>query len=492
MSKKIIIIGGGISGLAAAALLGKQGYIVQVFEKNEQLGGRARVWSEQGFEFDMGPSWYLMPEIFEQFAGYFNKKVSDFYELKRLDPHYRVYYEHGRRLEIGDDFHNVVAQFESIENGSGQQLNHYLALIERAYALSIKLLYLDVHQRKDWFVLENLRALVKLAQLYNPFQCWDDLVGKYFAHPDLKKILEFPSVFLGGSPYNTPALYALLSVADLKGGVWYPLGGMGKVVGMLEQLARDNKVMISTKSSVERIVVQDRKVHGVVINGETILCDAVVGTADLAHVEQELLSEPYRSYDAQYWQNKTLGISSMVLYLGLNKKLKNARHHMLYFADAWKANFDEIFVTKNLPANPSFYISVPTITDISVAPAGCDSLFVLVPIAARVYDKNELDRYSIQIIEQIESLLEESISAHCIVRRVFGPADFANDYNAFNGTALGLAHTLRQSLFGRPGSMSKKVKGLFYAGQYTNPGVGMPMALVSGELAARRVDEYFA
>ncbi len=487
--KKVIVIGGGFSGLAAAAISAQNGYSVELYEKNEELGGRARVLSENEFTFDMGPSWYMMPEVFERFYGYFGKRSSDFYELVRLDPHYRVYFEHNAHVEVSDTFNAVVSSFESIEKGAGSRLHQYMRSLEKAYALAGEFIYLDVLKPRNWIAPRRMAQLLHLASLFNPFRSWDALVSRYFTDHRLKKILEFTSLFIGGSPYNTPALYSMLAYADLKGGVWYPLGGMRKVVEALEVIAREQGVSIHTGKPVTSIAVKDGVVSGVMVDGRMESADAVIGAMDLPHLEMSLLEERYRTFPAYYWEKRTMGISSLLLYIGLNKRLKNIRHHMLYFTEDWKQNFETIFNSADLPQEASFYVSARTVTDDTIAPEGCEELFVLVPIGSQFYSDEQLTRLGERVMKRLEACVGESIEDAIVYKKMYGPKDFAEDYFAFSGTALGLAQTLKQSLFMRPGSASKKVQGLFYAGQYTNPGIGVPMAIVSGELAARRAHE---
>lgn len=489
-TKKAVVIGGGLSGLATAALLGRNGFDVTLIEKNKTLGGRARVFREKGFSFDMGPSWYLMPEVFEQFFALFGKKSSDYYKLIRLNPRYQTIFSDGEKVVLADDIRQNIKWFEEQEKGAGKKLELFLSRMEKIYNTATKqLMYEDVWNPKTWIKKDNITSIFGILGNLQFWQSWDREVARYFKSEKLRQVLEFSAVFLGGSPFNTPALYAILTWADFGKGVWYPEGGMIKVVEALEKLAEENGVKIRTGVEAIEIVVDNKKVAGVKTTDQYLPADVVVGATDLPHVELKLLSPEYRTWGHKYWKKKTMGISALLIYLGINKRIPNLIHHTIYVSNDWQKNFDEVLNEKVLPEDPSFYVSVRSATDRGIVPKDCEEIVVLVPLGPRSYKKTELGKYSDKIIKKLEKVLDRSLVESIVVKKIFTPNDFREDYNAYEGTALGLAHTLGQSLWLRPGNESRKVGGLYYAGQYTNPGVGVPMALISAQIVANLVEQ---
>lgn len=486
---KAVVIGGGISGLATAALLGKAGWKVVVIEKNKDLGGRARVLRKGKFAFDMGPSWYLMPEVFERFFQLFGKQTKDYYELIRLKTRYQVYFGEDDEVKLGDDLEENAAWFERIESGAGEKLLRFMKKMETVYNLATsKLIYEDVKNWKSWLKLPNMLAVSKLMTQLKWWESWDSEVNRYFKNEKLKKILEFPAVFLGGSPFNTPALYTILTWADFGAGVWYPRGGMGKVIEALVRLAKDNGVEFRCGEEVTQIVVNQGMVTGVKTTKGKYQSRVVVAATDMPMVETELLPKNSAERSESQWKNKQLGISSLLLYLGLNKRIKGAEHHTMYFSKDWRNNFEEIFKGKILPSDPSMYISVRSVSDRTIVPAGAEEVFVLIPLGAGGdYPEIAVKKYAENIIDKLELIFKQKIRNNLVVKEIFGPNQFKRDYRAYQGTALGLAHTLGQSLWFRPGNKSKKAKGLYFTGQYTNPGVGVPMALISAQLVAEMI-----
>jgi phytoene desaturase len=488
LSKKVVVIGGGLSGLSVAALMAHDGWEVLLIEKNKTLGGRARVLRKDGFAFDMGPSWYLMPEVFEKFFSIFGKKPSDFYELVRLNPRYKAFFGTKDSMLITDNIQENAKVFENVETGSGKKLIKFLKKMESVYLASTdKLMYEDVWDLDTWRNLSNWKSILKIIRQLSIWNSWDGEVKKYFKNDKLRKILGFPAVFLGGSPFNTPALYSILSWADFGKGVWYPKGGMGKVVEAIEKIAVQNGVRIITDKEVKEIVCEKGKVSGVKTDKDFYEADIVVSSCDLYFTDQILLKN-HHEYGEDYWQNKQLGISAMLLYLGIDKKIDNLTHHNIYFSEDWEKNFTEIFDKKLIPEDPSFYVSVRSVTDKSIVPKDSEELFVLVPLGAGgTYPQPELLKLAQKVIDRIEKLMEVDIKNNLKVKEIYTPNDFSYDYNAYNGTALGLSHTLNQSLWFRPNNKSRSIKGLYYAGQYTNPGVGVPMALISAQIVRESV-----
>lgn len=487
--KKIIVIGGGFSGLATAALLAKRGFEVTLFEKNSSLGGRARVLHKNQFQFDMGPSWYMMPEIFERYFAQFNKKVSDFYQLVRLDPSYKIFFEDAESIVIPSNISKVEKIFEEIETGAGEKFKTYLDKSHELYELATQeLVYSDPSDFTTWLSIRRMFLACKFFLKINILQTWSQKIQTLFKDQKLFQILCFPAVFLGSSPYRMPSLFSILSWADFGKGIWYPKGGMIQVVRALETLAKENGVSIVLKADVSKIEVERGRATGVIVNDKKYLADVVVVATDIAHVEMQLIPPKYQTYPEKYWQKKSLAISAVLIYLGLKKRVPDAVHHSLYFSKDWEQNFDDIFKRKILPHQPSFYISTRSVTDRSIVPKNGEELFVLIPVPAQLGGSNtSYETLANETIKKIEQLFNFSITDSIVVKELYTPDMFAQDYHSYQGTALGLEHTLSQSLFFRPGNKSKKIANLYYAGQYTNPGIGVPMALISAEIVTNRI-----
>jgi len=481
--KRVIVVGAGYGGLAAAVLLAKEGFSVTVIEKNTVPGGRARLWEEQGYRFDMGPSWYLMPEVFDRFFSLIGKKREDYLPIERLDPYYRVFFSPDEFVDITADLEKTKATFESFEPGGAEKLTRYLENARIKYETAVgEFLYRDY---SSVFQFMNPTLMLKGAKL-SIFESLDSLVSKYFHDHRAKKILEYAMVFLGNSPHNAPALYAMMSHIDLNLGVFFPRNGMWGLVEALMTLCREYGVTVHLGEEVRAIETDKKAARAVVTTRERYEADFVLVNADYAHAETDLLDERARSLDESYWRKKTYAPSMFIMYLGVKKRLERLRHHTLYFDRDWDRHFAQIFDQPMWPENPSFYVSVTSKTQHDVAPAGCENLFVLVPVACNLDDSDEVRAaYAEKIIGQVERIAGETIRDHIAVRRIFSGRDFAADYHARNGTALGLAHTLDQTAVFRPPRKSRKVKNLYYAGHYTHPGVGVPMVFIAAELAAQ-------
>lgn len=486
-NKKVVIIGAGIGGLATAALLAKDGYKVTLIEKNKLPGGRAAVWRSKGFTFDMGPSWYLMPDVFERFFNNFKKKSKDLLELKRLNPHYRVFFNSKEFVDIGGDMKKNNEFFESLERGSSLKIKEYLKKAKADYDLAMRyILYKEFISFRDYFSPDLMREGRKL----NPLQNLDKYVKSFVVNKKLQQILMYPIVFLGGSPKNTPSFYSILSHVDFNLGVYYPKGGIYEVVKVLTSIAKEKGVRIITNTSVEKIIVSNNTAVAVQAKSKTYPADVVISNADYVFTENSLLEKKYQTYPKNYWNKRTIAPSAFILYLGINKKVKSLKHHTLSFANDWEHHFDQIFAEHVYPDSPSFYICTPSKTDQSVAPKGCENMFILVPVSPDIKDTPEKrDEYARFILREVEKLLGESIRENILVQRIFSVNDFKTEYNAYKGTALGIAHTLRQTASLRPAMKSKKVKNLYFVGQYTQPGIGMPMCLISAELVSKRIYE---
>ncbi len=486
--KSAIIIGGGFGGLAAACLLGKHGFKVTVLEKNEQMGGRASVFKAKGFSFDMGPSWYLMPDVFEHFFEILDEDISDYISLKRLSPSYRIFFKdvYERPVDIYGNSKKDAVTFEKLESGSSKVLDRYLDRAEYVYKTAIdKFLYKNYDSIKDFMSPSLAKEAGKLALFSN----MDRYVRKYFKSPEIQKIMQYPLVFLGSSPYNAPAIYSLMSHVDFNQGVFYPDKGFGSVVKALEKIAKKYSVHLETNSEVTKIITKNGKAIGVKVGEQQLFADIVVSDADPHFTEQKLLQPNERDHSDKYWQSRTLAPSALLMYLGVSGKLPQLLHHNLIFSKDWKQNFGQIFDKPQFPDDPSLYISNPSKTDTSVAPKGYENLFVLVPIAAGLnYSKKELEKYANKILKTIEQETKIlDLRERIVYKRLFCVDDFETRYNSFKGTGLGLAHTLKQTAVFRPKNISKKVKNLYYVGANTHPGIGVPITLISAELLAKRL-----
>lgn len=474
---KIVVVGGGFSGLATASLLAKEGHSVIILEKNSTLGGRAIYFQDKGFTFDMGPSWYMMPDLFDRFFKLFNKKPSDYYKIIKLDPSYQVF-DNTRQLTISPSQKVNYKNFEQIESGAGKKLNQYIQNGQDKYVFAKKYFLFNNYQHK---LSTPISALFQLLS-FKPYINYDSFVNKYFKDSTLRKTLKFMTVFLGGSPKSISSLYSLLGYADMGLGIWYPMGGFKAVVTGLEKLAKENGVKVYKNHAVDKIIVKNGSVTGVESNNKFIDADIVVSSADYHFTDQNLVPEEYRSYSKNYWKKLKTSPSCLMFYVGLNKKVKNLQHHTMFFDAPWDENFKAI-ENGTVPSNPLFYLSSPSVTDESVAPKGCENLFILIPISsdAKFTNKQKTLLFN-NVISRIEKKLDASISQNIITMHTKDVDYFKTTFNAFRGNSFGASHTIRQSSFLRPKQKSNKINGLYYAGQYTNPGTGVPLVISSAEL----------
>jgi phytoene desaturase len=488
MKQSVLIIGGGIGGLATACMMAKKGYSVTLVEKNAKIGGRANIFSSQGFTFDMGPSWYLMPDVFEHFFNLIDEKISDHLDLVRLKPSYRIFFkDENKVVDLNSNIEEDKKIFEAIEAGSGEKLEEYLALSKMQYEIAIKdFMYKNYNTVFDFF---NKRVMTEGRKL-SVFAKMNEYVERFFKSEILKKIMQYQLVFLGSSPYNTPALYNIMSHIDFNMGVYYPQGGIYKIIQALENIATKYGVKILTSSPVKKIVVENKKASGVELeSGKLLTADIVISNADIEHTETNLLPKEARTLKKKYWDKTIMAPSAFILYIGVKDKVPSLLHHNLIFSKDWRHNFGQIFDKPAWPDDPSLYVCCPSKTDPSVAPAGKENLFVLVPIASGLeYTEEALEAYKQKIIATIAKEMNiPDFKNRIEYSRMYSVKDFAKDYNAYKGSALGLAHTMMQTAIFRPNNRSKKVSNLYYVGAGTNPGIGMPICLISAELVYKRI-----
>ncbi len=486
----IAVIGSGFSGLSAAAYLSAAGHEVHIFEKNASIGGRARqLRTDQGYVFDMGPSWYWMPAVFESFFNDFGFSVSDFYTLKLLDPSFNVVFGDNDIMSIPESFESLCELFESIEMGSAKRLIKFMAEGEYKYKTGIEnLVYKPGLSLTEFADIDLIKGAFRL-QVFSSFS---KHVRKYFKHPKLIAIMEFPVLFLGAMPQDTPALYSLMNYAGLKLGTWYPMGGFGIVIEAMIDLVKLKGARIHLNSQVENIEIEHNKAIGIVVNDKVFECDAIIASADYHHVERDLLTKEYRNYKESYWAKKTFAPSCLIFYLGINKKIKSLEHHTLFFEEELYQHSIEIYKTPQWPSKPLFYICCPSKTDKQVAPDGHENLFLLMPIAPGIEDTEVLrEKYYQIMIGRLEKHIQENITDHIDYKKSYCINDFILDYNSYKGNAYGLANTLMQTAILKPKMRNKKVKNLFYSGQLTVPGPGVPPSIISGKIAAKQLELYF-
>jgi phytoene desaturase len=484
--KKVIVIGAGFSGLSTATELADKGYDVMIVEKNEQAGGRARVFKEQGFTFDMGPSWYWMPDIFDNYFARFGKKTSDYYTLKRLDPSYSVILSDTEVVDMPADYDALRKLFESIEPGAANALDRFLAQAAYKYKVGIQEFVWKPSVKITEFL--SLRILVDALRM-DVFSSFYSHVRKFFKSDTLLKLMEFPILFLGAISQNTPAMYSLMNYAEIKLGTWYPMGGMHLIVKGMVDLALSKGVQIEYHAEVTGFAIEGGKVKGVKTSKGVFEADAVVASADYHHVET-LLGEAHRNYDEAYWDKRVMAPSSLLFYLGINKRLPRLKHHNLFFDRDFSVHSHEIYTDPSWPSDPLFYASAPTVTDSSVAPDGCENLFLLIPVAPNLEDTEAVRaQYFEQLMDRLEQYCGVSIRDSIVYKRSYAHQDFIGDYHAFKGNAYGLANTLMQTAILKPSLKNRHLKNMFYTGQLTVPGPGVPPSLISGIVVAKEVDK---
>lgn len=481
--KKVTIIGSGFSGMSAACHLATD-YDVVVLEKNDTPGGRGRKFEAEGFVFDMGPSWYWMPGVFEDFFQKFGKTCSDYYNLVRLDPSYKVFFKDAP-IEVPANRGELDALFESLEPGSSEQLDVFLKDAAYKYKVGMEeFVYKPSHSILEYIDLRIAKSAFKLSLLTSI----SSEIQSKFKHPKIIEILEFPVLFLGAKPENTPAMYSLMNYADIVLGTWYPKGGMSKIGEGFYKLACELGVRFEFNQNVEKVKIEDKRICNVITDKGSFDTDILINSADYHHFEQEILPKQFRMYNERYWENRTMAPSSLLFYMGIDKKLEGLEHHNLFFDEDFALHADEIYEDKKWPTAPLFYTCCPSKTDETVAPKGKENIFLLMPLAVDLEDNEDLrSKYRDIMIERLERHLDTPIKDHIIYERSYAINDFKQDYNSFKGNAYGLANTLKQTAILKPKLKSKKVKNLYYTGQLTTPGPGVPPSIISGEVVAREV-----
>jgi phytoene desaturase len=484
--KSVIVIGSGFAGLSAASFLAKEGYDVTVLEKNDQLGGRARSYEKDGFTFDMGPSWYWMPDVFERYFTELGSSVQKHYDLVRLDPSYRVVFGQSEHEDQSPRMTELEAMFDKLDPGSGLRLRKFLKQAEYKYNVGIKDLvfkpgrslteFLDTRIAKGLFQLDMLKDMRRH-------------VNEVSAHPKLKAILEFPVLFLGALPQNTPALYSLMNYADMALGTWYPMKGMNEIIKGMVSVAKELGVKFRTSTEVTGFKYSGNTIVGVLTKSGSFLTDIVVGGADYHHIDQHISAPEFREYTPKYWNNRKMAPSSLLFYLGIEGKVPNVLHHNLFFDHELDQHAHEIYTDPKWPTKPLFYASAPSKTDDSVAPKGCENMFLLMPTAPGMDGDTEetREKYYDMMMHRLEKFTGSSIKDRVVVKRSFAYQDFKSEYNSFKGNAYGLANTLSQTAILKPRLKSKKVSNLYFAGQLTTPGPGVPPCLISGEVVSKEI-----
>ncbi|MEK6478909.1 phytoene desaturase family protein [Catalinimonas sp. 4WD22] len=482
---KVVVIGSGFSGISAATNLAHKGYDVTILEKNESAGGRARSFSEKGFTFDMGPSWYWMPDVFDKYFESFGYSTSDFYELIRLDPSYTVIFGRNDFLNLPASLSELANLFETLEKGSSSMLDKFLKQAAYKYEVGINnLVYKPSRSVYEFLSLQLLYDILRM----DVFKSFHKHIRSFFHDDRIIRIMEFPILLLGALPQNTPALYSLMNYADIKLGTWYPMGGMHKIIEGMLKVAFDKGVKLELNQNVKSFDFESGKIVSVNTEHDAFQADIVIAGADYHHVESSLLPEAYRSYSDSYWESRKMAPSSLLFYVGINKKLNNLNHHNLFFDEDFTPHAEDIYQNKKWPKKPLFYLSVTSKTDPTVAPEGYENLFFLIPVAPGLEDNEEIrEKYYHIVMDRLEALSGQDIKNAVVFKKSYAHNDFVKDYNAFKGNAYGLANTLLQTAILKPSIKSKKVNNLYYTGQLTVPGPGVPPSLISGKVVAEEI-----
>ncbi len=487
MSKKIAIIGAGISGLSAAAYAAKAGHQVEVFEKHSIPGGRARQYiTENGYSFDMGPSWYWMPDIIDQFFQDFGYKANDFYELVSLDPQFEMVYG-DENISIPKNYNDLKALFEKIESGAGKKLDEFMKAAQFKYEVGMQdFVNKPCHSWFEFVSPKILKSAFKLNLLTN----FRSYVNSYFSNPKLRTLMEFPVIFLGASPQKIPALYSLMNYGGYALGTWYPIGGFYQLILAMRKIAEDQGVKFHFNHPVDKIITKGNKVKSILVHRKEFEFDAIIASSDYHHSES-LLDENQKNYSEEYWRSRTFAPSCLIYYLGFKKRIPNLLHHTLFFENDLDDHISSIYATKTWPDKPLFYACCPSKTDKNVAPNGHENVFLLMPLATGIADDESIrEKYFIEMISRIERHTATTNLIEAIdYKRSYCVSDFVKDYNAYQGNAYGLANTLNQTAVLKPSISNKKLDNLFYTGQLTVPGPGVPPSIISGRIVANELSK---
>ena len=486
--KNIAVIGSGFAGLSAASYLAKYGYKVQIFEKNNDLGGRARKFTtHNGFSFDMGPSWYWMPEVFERYFADFNASTADFYTLIKLNPAFEMVLSNQTKLQIPANYQDLLQLFESVEKGSSLALQRFMNSAEKKYNIAFQDLIFS--PGLSWLEFCKISIFKNLFTL-DIFSSYSTYVKKYFKNPILIALMEFPILFLGAMPQDTPALYSLMNYAGLKLGTYYPLGGFSKIIEGMVSINKKLQVEIFTNAAIQKLHVSKNKIVAITVNNAEVACDGVIATADYHHVENCLLENKYRNYSNDYWDKKTFAPSCLIYYLGVNKKIDNLLHHTLFFENDLQEHAKDIYINKQWSKKPLFYVCCTSKTDPNVAPVGQENIFMLMPIAIGLEDSETTrELFFNEMLQRLEKHVNISIKNNIVYKKSYCVSDFIFDYNAYKGNGYGLANTVLQTAVFKPSMQNKKIKNLFYAGQLTVPGPGVPPCIISGKIVANLINK---
>lgn len=485
MKKRIAIIGAGVSGLSAASYTAQAGHEVHVFEKHEQAGGRARQFrTDNGFTFDMGPSWYWMPDIIENFFGDFGYRSSDFYELVSLNPQFEVIFNDGK-ISLPESYDQMQVLFESIEAGAGKKLVGFMKAAKYKYQVGMQdFVNKPCYSWAEFFSPKIARSALRLNLLSN----FRKYVGNYFSNPKLRAIMEFPVIFLGASPKNIPALYSLMNYGGYVLGTWYPMGGFHQLVKGMQKVAAAQGASFHFNHNIDKIITQHGRATGLQINGVYQEFDAIIASSDYHHTET-LLDIEMRNYDEKYWSGRTFAPSCLIYYLGLSEKIPGLKHHTLFFENDLDAHVSTIYDQKSWPKEPLFYVCCPSKTDSAIAPEGKENLFLLMPLATGLSDEEPLrEEYLLQMLRRLEQHTNsKDLFSKLEYKKSYCVSDFTKDYNAYGGNAYGLANTLKQTAVLKPAIKNKHLSNLYYTGQLTVPGPGIPPAIISGRIVAKEV-----
>ena len=482
--KKIGVIGAGLSSLYASCHLAKRGFEVSVFDKNNMPGGRSQFFKDKGFTFDMGPSWYWMPEVIDRLFNDLSENREDYFKLTRLDPAYKVYWSDKSATTIPMEHEKLIALFDSFEKNGGQKLEHFLSDAKIKYDISMG----SFIENPGLKISELLKFnILKDALKLDVFKSVEKDIENRFSSDKARNILNFPVLFLGERPSKIPALYTLMNYADLELGTWYPEGGMNALAGALEKIASKLGVEFHYNTTVDSIKIENGKATSILANNLCYDFDSIVAGADYHHVEQNLLPKKFRRYNSNYWESRKMAPSALIFYLGFDKKIEALVHHNLFFDEDLKDHGEEIYDTPKWPTRPLFYACTPSKTDATVAPENCENLMILIPIAPNLKDNETIrENYLERILSRLEQHCKEPLKKHIIYKNSFCINDFKSAYNSYKGNAYGLANTLKQTAHLKP-KIKSKVKNLYFCGQLTVPGPGIPPALISGKIAAKQL-----